>query len=78
MATIKQKKLIKELRKIYKKYGLKRTIYPTKDGRGVYIHPKRGCFLAIGKKRIGIFVREGEFSLKSLAEVDDELRRKMK
>ena len=50
-------------KKIYRKAGLERTFYKTKDGTGFYIHPrdKKKAFLQTGKKRVGIFILESNF-----------------
>lgn len=73
-----QKNMLKELKKIYDKYNLKRRFYPTKDGTGIYIHPKINAFLNVGKRRIGLFVNASEpLSLDYLKECDDELREKI-
>ncbi|CAK0755983.1 hypothetical protein CCP3SC1AL1_2210014 [Gammaproteobacteria bacterium] len=79
--TIKQKRLVSNLKALYGKYGLQREFKPTKDGEGVYIHPKKDSFLKIRGKRVGIFVRTDEpikYIKKSyLPNVDDELGRRM-
>lgn len=73
-----QKNMLKKLKELYKKHNLKRRFYLTKDGIGIYIHPKANAFLYIGKRKIGIFINASEpLSLKYLKECDNELREKI-
>lgn len=85
-ANIEQKNLIERLKHIYNKYGVKREYHPTKDGKGVYIHPlkRKGAFIQIGKKRVGAFYsieynyHNISVLFNELSNVDDELYRAIK
>ena len=69
-----QKALVNNLRAIYKRHNLKRHFNPTKDGKGVYVHPQSGAFFRVGGKRMGIFILTEEPLIEQyLLTTDDEL-----
>ena len=79
MIQEQQKKLMKELKKLYKKYNLERTFYYTSDGSGIYVHPKKGRLYSRRSKRVGIFLSVIEdIPIEYLSLCDDELGKKIK